>query len=317
MLTACLSVQGSDTRPTESWREWFQDLATLESLPRDSKEFERLAKSLRAIAVVHERAGLKARNIVQKYRARTILYHLQRLQNLPPHPATEPEVILEWLPHEAWYATRALRPGLYKVVTAVAALDETPALDAERAAWAESLFEEERKKLEFDLAERLAAGLYRRAPDAPNVERLAQVHVWRGNDDAARNLLTEAIEASVDAASAVRLRLARARVARAAGDERNALADFGAALVCGSDDAALDLGWIALHAGERKRALQLAQLALSGATPSDPALTLYGLAQLPALDEAQRWARENATLEAPPAPPTPTPPRRNPTPRGD
>lgn len=295
----------------------FEDLARLETLAPNSREFQQLAQSLAATATVRERAGLKAGNNIEKYRARTLLYHLQRLQNLPAQRATEPDAILDWLPHEAWYATRALRPGMYRVLTAVSALDDTTTPDPTRAAWAARLFEEQRLIFDFDLAERLASGLYRRNPNAENVERLARVFVWRGNTAAAQNVLQEALGTTDDSDLAQTLHLARARVAAAAGDDRTALAEYGAALSLGSDDAALDLALLALRDGQRARALRLADLVLARDPERDDALAIRGMAQLPPPDETQHWATDNATLGPNPATETSAPPRRNPTPRND
>ncbi len=245
---------------------------------------------------MRERAGLKAKNSVEKFRARTILFHVQRLRNLPAETATEPDAILDWLPHEAWYATRALRPGLYRVVTAVAALDETKEFDPARAAWAVRLFEEERAKLEFDLAERLAIGLYRRSLVTENVERLARVHTWRGNGEAARNLLTEALEAGPDVAAERRLYLARARLASAVLDESAALSDYGAALAFGNTDAARDLANRAVAERDLEKARFLAQVVLDESPADEEALVASGLARIPAVkhlsDERARSERE-------------------------
>jgi hypothetical protein len=228
-----------------------------------------------------ERAGLKARDADEKFRARTILFHLQRLRGLPAGGVTEPDDVLDWLPREAWYATQALKPGVFRVLTAVAALDETPELEPERVSWALHLFEEERLKLEFERTESLAIALYRRRPDAENVERLARVHTWRGHADAALNVLGEALASSTERAVASRLHLARARAADAGADERAALADYGAALAFGSSEAALDLGTAALGAGQGAKAAFLADLVASEAPGRDEAQLLYGLAWLP------------------------------------
>jgi hypothetical protein len=255
-------------------------LAQLETLPHESREFQTLWDALYQTVQGRERAGLKAKNSVEKFRARTIRFHLQRLRNLPLQTATDPEVVLDWLPHEAWYATRALRPGLARIVTAIAALDDTPALDPERAAWALRLFEEERSQLAFDLAERLATALYRRRPDADSVERLARVHTWRGDLEATRTLLTEALAATTDDAFARRAYLARARAESAFVDERAALADYGAALAFGSVEAARDLGTRALVEEDRDKALFLAECVLREAPLDEEALTETGLALL-------------------------------------
>lgn len=264
------------------WPGLYAELARLETLPPQSGEFDALWNSLRATAEGRERAGLKARNNVEKFRARTILFHLRRLRGLPSDLATEPDLVLDWLPHEAWFATRALRPGLYRVETAVAALDETPAIDPERASWVGRLYDEERAQLEFEFAERLALGLYRRAPDAVNVDRLARVYVWRGNADAARALATEALHATEERAVEARVRLTRARVADALLDLRGALVDYGAALAGENAEAALDRAAASLGEREPVRAAFCARLALATGGAHDEAWTSLGLAWVPA-----------------------------------
>ncbi len=284
-------------------------LNRLETLSPAAREFDVEFNALRATAEQRERAGLKAKNSIEKFRARTLLYHLQRLRRLPGEWATEPDVVLDWLPFEAWYATRALRPGMYRVVTSVAALDDTPQLDPERTAWALRLYDEERLKLDLDLSLRIAVGLYRRDPTAPNVERLARVRLWRGDGDAALGVLGEAIAAHDDTASLAQLHTARARTADALALRRTALSDYGAALAFASVEAARDLCASALLAGERAKTRFLADVVLRSAPGDEEALIQRALAQLPApepLEERTTGASENATLGAD------TPTRRNP-----
>lgn len=302
-------MQARDDR-AGPWPDLFARLARLETLQPTTREFDTEFNALKTVADQRERAGLKAKNSVEKFRARTLRFHLQRLGNLPGEQATEPDVILDWLPFEAWYATRALRPGMYRVVTAVAALDDTERPDPTRSSWALRLYEEERAKLDYDLAERLAVGLYRRDPSAANVERLAHVHVTRGNKDAALSVLGEALAAlsaseGADlagdrAAHSARLHTARARTADALLLARSALADYGAALAFGSVEAARDQADAALSRGQQEKARFLADIVLQS-SPSDPEARIQrALSQLPPTKPLQHRTpgpRENATLD--------------------
>lgn len=201
---------------------------------------------------------------------------------MPAKNASDPGATLQWLPHEAWLATRALVPCSERVDTAVVALEETPALEPERAAWIAHVCDEERLALRLEPAERAALALARRAPTPENSVRLARIQHLRGANDEARTVLTVAIDAALDEAAHARLLLERARLATRLFDERAALADLGAALAEDSDEAALDLARRALMSGVRERALVLSNLVLARAPDRDEALALYGRALLSA-----------------------------------
>ena len=197
---------------------------------------------------------------------------------MPARPATEPDVVIDWLPHEAWFAARALVPGSHRVYASVAALREAPDGDAERERVdvAVRVSEDERALLRLDLAEMPARVLFDRAPTAANATRLARLLVLRGTGDEAIQTLTRAIDGESDLAMRRRLVLTRARAASASGHERAALVDFGAAFVDGDDEAGLELARRAQRDGHRARALQLVDWALAGAAPRDESLTLWG-----------------------------------------
>lgn len=267
-------------RTNDVWRDVFVALARLESLPRGSTEFEALWTSLRDTATERERSGRKAQDAVTKYRARTVLFHLQRLRGLPTRPATEPDVVMDWLPGEAWYAARALVPGYHRVLAAATAVRETPAILDERVAVARDVSEEERLLLRLELAELPARAVFERRADADSAGLFARILAARGRTDEALEVLGRVAASATDEDERARLLVRRARIARAAGRERVALADLGAALARGNPEAALECARHALQEGNGARARAAATLALSEPSTRDAAVLAFGRALL-------------------------------------
>jgi hypothetical protein len=273
LFLAALLLGPSPRTAQGSWAELFADLARLEQMDPSTRSFEALAASLRTTAEARERDGLKKENAVEKYRARLILHHVERLRGSPPRAVTVPDVEPPWVPHEGWFAARALAPSWYRVQAGILALDETSAVSTERALVLARIADEERALLRLDLAESAAAAVLRRMPNEANALRLARVLALRGSADAARETLTRALASASADAERARLLCARANIAEGARDERAALADRGAALTLCSDEAALDLAARALERGEatRARVLAAAVLSASRTAQADPA----------------------------------------------
>jgi hypothetical protein len=283
----------------ETWVDYFADLERLVHLDPATPEFGALYKRLSTVAEEREREGLKRKDSLEKCRARVVRFHLQRLRGIAAHPATEPETEPVWVPHEAWFATRALVPGFFRVQAAIAALDEAGRSDvgrstvgrsdldgagADRLEWAARVAAEERELGRLELAERAATAVFAHAPDARSALRLARILALRGSADEARAVLGHGILGSgiLDSADErARLLLERARVSSGVHDERGALRDWGAALRLGSDDAALDLAWRALFEGETARAEILGRAVLAGTPLREDALAVWGRALLP------------------------------------
>jgi tetratricopeptide (TPR) repeat protein len=263
LLLAALFL-GQTTRPADdSWAQLFGELWQLEHTDRSTPAFQALAKSLDTRASTHEREGLKKKDNVEKYRARLILHHLDRLRGVPPRAVTVPDAEPAWVPHEGWFAARALAPSWYRVQAGILALDETPSVEPERAVLLGRIADEERALLRLDLAEGAAAAVFRRVPSDANALRLARILTLRGSNREARDVLSRALDVTQADAARARLFCARAGLAQGSRDERAALADWGAALLLGSDEAALDLAERALADGERERARVLAAAVLS------------------------------------------------------
>jgi hypothetical protein len=283
-------------RAEETWVDYFEDLYRLEHMQAGTSAYDVLEKKLSTVAEERLRGGLKRKDSLEKCRARVVRYHLDRLRGLPMHLATEPEAEPAWVPHEAWFATRALVPGFFRVQAAIAALDEagradgshaasvdpiTPAERDQRLAWAERVADDERAIGRLELAERAATAVFAHAPGADTALRLAHVLALRGVGDEARAVLNHALDGDLGDDARLQLFLARARISSGVRDERRALSDWGAALSLGSDEAALDLGWRALQEGQRSRASFLAGVVLSSAPKREDALALWGFALLP------------------------------------
>jgi hypothetical protein len=299
-LTLCAAPFSAE----ETWVDYFEDLYRLEHMQAGTGAFDVLEQKLATVAEERQRGGLKRKDSLEKCRARVVRYHLDLLRGLPTHLATEPETEPIWVPHEAWFATRALVPGLFRVQAAIAALDEarraesdrnaqtpqattttttttiTPSERNERLAWAERVADEERALGRLELAERATTAVFAFAPGADTALRLAHVLALRGVGDEARAVLSHALEGDLGDDARMQLFLARARISSGVHDERRALSDWGAALSLGSDGAALDLGWRALEERETKRAGFLARVVLETAPRREDALALWGFSLL-------------------------------------
>jgi hypothetical protein len=278
------------TRAEETWVDYFEDLYRLEHMERGSPAFVDLDRKLSTVAKERERGGLKRKDSLEKCRARVVRHHLQLLHGLPAELATEPETEPVWVPHEAWFATRALVPGLFRVQAAIAAIDELRRAGAEsipqperdqRLAWAERVAAEERALGRLELAERAATAVFAYAPGADTALRLAHVLALRGVGDEARSVLSHALDGGLGDDARMQLFLARARISSGVHDERRAISDWGAALSLGSDEAALDLGWRALLNQDRTQAAFLARAVLETAPRREDALALWALSLLP------------------------------------
>ncbi len=310
-MTLLLVLCAAPVRAEESWVDYFEDLYQLEHMQRSTSAYDALEKKLSTVSDERVRGGLKRKDSLEKCRARVIRYHLDLLRGLPTHFATEPETEPVWVPHEAWFATRALVPGLFRVQAAIAALDEARLIETartsqperperisqperperperisqserlERLAWAERVADEERALGRLELADRVATAAFAFAPGADTALRLAHVLALRGVGDEARSVLTHALDGDLGDDARMHLFLARARISSGVNDERRALSDWGAALSLGSDEAALDLGWRALEERDRTRAGFLARVVLETAPKREDALALWSFTLLP------------------------------------
>ncbi|MBL8863406.1 MAG: hypothetical protein JNK02_15550 [Planctomycetes bacterium] len=189
------------------------------------------------------------------FRTRLLQWHLDRLRGGAPEALDPPRAGFSWLGHEPWFAARALGPGPLRVEAMLRALDEAGAPDrAARLAAADQQVRSELAAANPGGAADLAGRLDELDPGPARCALAAWAAAQAGRAAEFEPRLAARLASAVDLADEALLRVARARLRLAAGDELGARVDLGAAAAAGSADAATLAARLLLERGEADRA---------------------------------------------------------------
>jgi len=296
---ATTRTQGEVRRPSEPWPQAWADLARLEESVPGSPQFEAIRRDLANLSEGTERAAKKSRDAGATYRTQLLRAHLARLRGAPFKPVGDPGPAVALASGEAWIALQVAGPGPMRVRALAAALAEAPKADLPtRVERGLEAAEEDARNLKLEWAVAEARALQERAADRRTARLLARVLRLRGETAAAAELLETAI-AAADPGDRAALHDDLGEVRLAAGEESEAVREFGSALAMGSARAAEHLALRALSAGKIERARALFRSLQDGAYRRNGASRAYGLALLAALPRPSGQPSPEPTLGKP------------------
>lgn len=264
------------------WAPVWRELRALESLPSGSTELRMRAAELEKLGRDRVEDARQMSDRPEALRGRVLQSRVRELAGLAPRVWDDPgEPIVQLGPTESWLVARYVQPGPTRVRAFVNALSASADdLDSVHADLARRAAEDQLARLRLADADAIASALDLAQPTASTASLVARVAAERGDLARARDVLDARVPAA--GAEAEVWALSRARLARAELDEPARARTLGAALVRGSDAAALMLARDAWLAGDHARSSFSARSCLTRA-PEDPAaLELFGLAALPA-----------------------------------
>jgi len=269
-----------DAEARAFWERTWERLDKADRATRRAVSWRRRISGLSDAAAERRITSLSRSDEDDLFRTRLLVWHLDRLRSRREDPLEPPPAGFTWLPSEAWFGARALRPGPARCEAVLGSLaNAVPADRPVRLSTAESQLLEELCAGNSGGAADLAARIDALEPTTARAVRAAWTGAQAGRQEAVASTLAARLAAS-DPADEPRLRLALARVALARDDELGARAQLGAALAGGDPGAAALTARLAFDRAEAHRARVLLRGWLEGPGAGGEVSALWALAAL-------------------------------------